>query len=165
MTDNANKVEDKGVSDFSGLCWRGISTAPKDGRAIFVASAETGRAHIAKWNGVGDSWTDEFGGFEGEICQLSATGIWESGGGWFQPNEVTHWMPLPPPPALTVGRFPTSQAETYKNYTEKTTKPVALPDPVTEGGGERATEGAGSAAQSTGGPCNLLQRNSPTHRR
>lgn len=97
--------------------WKRIDTAPKDGRAILLLSkaytddycANLGEAvfhpakcHIGKWNPEGDSWTGETGGFEAEICMLSVTGIWESGGGWFQPNEVTHWMPLPPPPASSL---------------------------------------------------------------
>lgn len=78
--------------------WQPIETAPKDGAVIFVASKETGRAYIAKWNAEFDAWTNELGGFDGEICQLSVTGCWETADAWFQPNEVSHWMPLPPPP-------------------------------------------------------------------
>ena len=47
--------------------------------------------------------TDEFYYNEDgeEICDLSVTGVWFSGTGWFQPNEVSHWMPLPLPPVDT----------------------------------------------------------------
>lgn len=81
--------------------WRPIETAPRDGRAILLLSAaqtvefpeET--IHIGKWNPEGTSWTDDYG-------TMSVTGIWESGGGWFQPNEVTRWLPLPAPPSEDV---------------------------------------------------------------
>lgn len=55
-------------------------------------------ARVNVWNPDGDSWTDEHGNFSGDICTLTVTGSWSSGGGWFQPNEVSHWMPLPEPP-------------------------------------------------------------------
>lgn len=94
--------------------WQDISTAPKDGSAVLLLSKafadERGdhpaKCHIGKWNAEGDSWTDDLGGFDGEICTLSVTGVWESGGGWFQPNEVTHWMPLPSPPHPQSERSP-----------------------------------------------------------
>lgn len=91
--------------------WQPIETAPRDGTAIFVCSkADIGetpdgtlipirpRAYIAVWNPKGTSWVDEMGDPDGEICTLGVTGTWSSGGGWFQPNEVTHWMPLPAAP-------------------------------------------------------------------
>jgi hypothetical protein len=78
--------------------WQQIETAPKDGRAILLLSKKTKKAHIGHWDAGGTSWTDEMGGFESEICTLSETGVWYSGGGWFQPNEVTNWREIPPPP-------------------------------------------------------------------
>lgn len=95
--------------------WQPIATAPKDGTPIIVMSkgdtfetvpgepptVRPPRAYIATWNPDGDSWTDEDGNLEGEICVLTVTGIWASGHGWFQPNEVTHWLPIPPPPKTT----------------------------------------------------------------
>ena len=90
--------------------WQSIETAPKDGTPVLLLAAaytdeiwdETinhpAKCTIGVWNPEGDSWTDEYGGYEGDICQLTVTGSWSSSGGWFQPNEVTHWMPLPEPP-------------------------------------------------------------------
>src|SRR5262249_39019933 len=81
--------------------WRPIESAPKGGSLIFLRSAETGRCNLGKWNADGTSWVDENGLLGGDCYTLAVTGIWESGGGWFQPNEVTHWAPLPAPPRST----------------------------------------------------------------
>lgn len=95
--------------------WQPIETAPKDGTCVFLLSksheTEDGdgnifhhrpRCSIGYWNKDGTSWVDEFGNMDGvEVCTLAATGVWYSGGGWFQPNEVSHWMPLPAPPMET----------------------------------------------------------------
>jgi len=95
--------------------WQPIETAPKDGTSVLLLSKEytdhhdiPGEPHeihhpakcaIGAWDPEGDSWTDEYGQLGGEdVCMLTVTGTWSSGGGWFQPNEVTHWMPLPEPP-------------------------------------------------------------------
>jgi hypothetical protein len=93
--------------------WMPIETAPKDGTPIFVLSKEDDltdeyhgsvkrlpRAHIANWSP--DGWCAEDGKFcdENEIGAVfhQDTGIWSSGGGWFEDDEVTHWQPLPEPP-------------------------------------------------------------------
>ena len=90
--------------------WHPITTSPKDGRAIFLLSApdeidgyaRPAKCHIGYWDTEGTAWVDENGqcGRLSDTCYtLAQTGIWVSDGGWFQPNEVTHWMSLPLPPA------------------------------------------------------------------
>lgn len=84
-----------------GYAWQDIASAPKDGRAVILLSFEKTVA-IAKWNSEGDSWVDEYGSMDGEhIHHLEVTGNWSSCGGWFQPNEVCGWMPLPAAPSIT----------------------------------------------------------------
>jgi hypothetical protein len=98
--------------------WQPIETAPKDGTCVLLLSkAYTDPAdinggpyeHPAKcaigyWHAEGTAWCDELGRFpdhpefDSDTMALHKTGVWYSGGGWFQPNEVTHWMPLPEPP-------------------------------------------------------------------
>lgn len=95
------------------MTWYSIATAPKDKRAVLLLSAgdnfDWGRElggiqrrppvlAIGHWDPEGDAWVDEYGSLEGDACRLAITGVWLSGGGWFEPNEVTHWQPLPLPP-------------------------------------------------------------------
>ncbi len=91
--------------------WQPIEKAPKDGTRILVGCIAgmgmgpdgpvpcEATSHIAYWNPEGSSWVDECGSFDGDADHLEDTGNWSSGSGWFQPNELTHWMPLPNPPA------------------------------------------------------------------
>lgn len=72
--------------------WQPIESAPR-GRPVLVFSPANNRAFIALFNPDGTSWVET----ENDM-RLERTGTFSSGGGWFQPDEVTHWMPLPEPP-------------------------------------------------------------------
>ena len=83
--------------------WQPIETAPKDGRKILVfgpsGNKNGGVIEVAYWEASGDSWADKNGiPCEAGTGSIQTTGSWFSGGGWFQPNEVSHWMPLPESP-------------------------------------------------------------------
>lgn len=89
--------------------WKLIKTAPKDGRLIVLLSKgdtiEDGDGEIFErqpscylglWNPEGDSWVDRDGNLNGDsVYTLAVTGTWDCEGGWLQPNEVTHWSPIP----------------------------------------------------------------------
>lgn len=86
------------------MSWLPIETAPKDGTPILLLSipdeieGEVRAASVAlgHWHPDGSSWVSSDAA--DEVYELRRTGVWFSGGGWFQPDEVSHWMPLPQPP-------------------------------------------------------------------
>lgn len=92
--------------------WQPISTAPKDGRWVILLSVPSEASDgvdvtpvppspfIGRWDPEGTSWVTEHGRLSYEDADhLEVTGFWACGHGWLQPNDVTHWMPLPAPPA------------------------------------------------------------------
>ena len=96
-------VEALTIAREEGRCaatqWRPIETAPKDGTKILLLDNDGKTMETGYWNPEGDSWADE----NSEPCEaghgtIQVTGSWFSGGGWFQPNEVIAWLPLPAPP-------------------------------------------------------------------
>lgn len=62
--------------------WRPIETAPKDGTWILLYPRDgNGVICTGSWA----TWRDGDSG-------------WAAGGGWFEPDDVSHWVPLPDPP-------------------------------------------------------------------
>lgn len=80
--------------------WQPIDTAPKDGRLVLLLSAEKPvQCALGYWDPEGTSWVDSLGRLDGDAYTLAVTGFWASDGGWFQPNEVSHWAAVPAPPS------------------------------------------------------------------
>jgi hypothetical protein len=74
--------------------WQPIETAPKDGTRIAFKNEQSGLEDIGHW----DSWTD-MPNWRRELLPDFAK---EWDGEWstdFGNGDMTHWMPLPPPPA------------------------------------------------------------------
>lgn len=69
--------------------WRDISTAPRDGTPLMLRTPD-GSEHDGEWWADGTSWAKDYSG-------LVKTGVWLSGDGWFEPDEVTHWRPTSSP--------------------------------------------------------------------
>jgi hypothetical protein len=72
------------------MMWRDIATAPKDGRTVLVCRHMDEFGWIkgyARWEGVGyiSGWVSN--GFDNVMSNLGLA-------------HPTHWMPLPPPPAM-----------------------------------------------------------------
>jgi hypothetical protein len=59
--------------------WQPIETMPKDGGSYIVANAVLG--HVAPY-----------------ICYVIHNNVWSTFD-WQYGEAITHWMPLPPPPA------------------------------------------------------------------
>lgn len=81
--------------------WKSIESAPKDGKPILLCGNNECADNefrwcfgVGMWNATMDSWVGD---------KLEITGCWETGSGWFQPDEVSHWMPLPEPPLIEEG--------------------------------------------------------------
>lgn len=73
-----------------GMTWQPIETAPKDGNEIIAADVRTGWVGCVQWGRTqyhGDGWLDGYDfGNQSSYSSKPQTGI-------------THWMPLPEPPA------------------------------------------------------------------
>lgn len=88
--------------------WQGMETAPKDGTRVLLSS-DSQTVHIGYWNPEGTAWVDEDDSFEGKAHHLKETGVWNSGSGWLQPNEVIAWMPIPEAAPGTANAEPPAQ--------------------------------------------------------
>ena len=95
------------ASEFPTSSLNPMETAPKDGTRILLVGCDKtvdddGRIpekptmEVGHWFPEGTSWADENGNAcEAGLGDIQVTGVWFAGGGWFQPNEVQGWLPLP----------------------------------------------------------------------
>ena len=68
--------------------WQDISSAPKDGTFMLLAS-NVGHVACGFWNGALEGWQTEWGTFHSETTVAG------------KPCQITHRQPMPPPPALS----------------------------------------------------------------
>lgn len=71
--------------------WLPIDDEAKSGFVLLLTRRKPRTFHVGKWNPKGSSW-------EPGQARLMRTGVWDSEGGWFEPSEVTHYIPIPSPP-------------------------------------------------------------------
>jgi hypothetical protein len=84
------------LTALSGTGWRGIDSAPKDGRYLIVARFRNGDELC--WVKHSRFITaEEIASFEGGTADDYAAG-WTDGNDDEEPCYPTHWMPLPLPP-------------------------------------------------------------------
>jgi len=78
-----------------GMGWQPIETAPKDGTPILILDMNGESIEITEW--CTHKWTD-YEHVEGELYRKVETEstYWNGNG-----HRATHWMPLPPPPAVS----------------------------------------------------------------
>jgi hypothetical protein len=72
--------------------WQPIETAPKDGTEFLAYDKRTKKMDVCHWIGRPMNWPSqvqmdgEYGPYEDQF-----------GHSW---RDISHWMPLPPPPAI-----------------------------------------------------------------
>ncbi len=82
-----------------GYPWQPIADAPRDGTPVYLLSAPyhsgepenrtiPSEIFLGQWNPDGVPWV-------GDDLFNTGTGKWRSCGAWFEPGEVTHFMPMP----------------------------------------------------------------------
>lgn len=71
------------------MTWQPIETAPKDGTSVILAAVRDGKYVVGEglWEGDAWWWANEWGDYNTDQIEMY--------------RQVTHWMPLPDPPAGT----------------------------------------------------------------
>jgi hypothetical protein len=83
--------------------WQPIETAPRDGTYVDLWEVARDRRHGKR---IADVRWDRKRSFNGGIGRVAQPDAWchrHGGQVWFSGYAVTHWRPLPPPPALEQG--------------------------------------------------------------
>lgn len=105
--DEGERLLSEAQAALTAATWQTIESAPKDGKGILLLSSayvdeiqgeefsHPPKVAIGYWNAEGTSWVPDGCPDEDSSYTLDVTGVWNSGGGWFQPNEITHWQSLP----------------------------------------------------------------------